>query len=123
MYCCSITFRYSFDRYIVTHVLFLSQPFPGCIQEPHLPLRRFRYLLQFELTLHKVIIKLIPVFVDLKHLYDICQGEPHILECCDPPDHRQLLRTVITITRKLIYFSGFQQSDIIVMTKHSDADS
>ena len=109
------------DCHIITHIILLSQPFPGCIQEHH-PVLRFPGLVrQFLLPGGQESIQLVFVVIYPKDPHNIGQGESHVLQCRNPAHDDQLVFPVIPVSGEGINLCRFQQADIIIVPEHSDA--
>ena len=63
------------------------------------------------------------VIIDFKDPDNVRQGEPHLFQGGDPSHGQKLIFSIIPVTGKMIDFRRLQQSDIIIVTEHSDAYS
>ena len=122
LYGCGIALGNGLDDNVVTHVFFLSQPFPGCVQKRQFVFRILQCSLQFLPPGREELLQLLPVIIDLKNSDDIGKGETHLLQSGDAPRCRKLIFPVIPVIREAVDFRRFQKADFIIVAEHPDAD-
>ena len=103
-------------------MLFLSQPFEGCVQKCQLARRILCLGLQLRPPDRKERLQPLTVVIDLEHPDDVGEGEAHVLQRGDAARRGQLILPVIPIIREAVDLDGLQESDLIVVAQHSDAD-
>ena len=112
-----------FQRDIIAHGLFLSQPFSGCVQKRQFARRVKREFFQLALPGGKIALQRLAVVVNFEDFHDIGEGKSHVLERCDPAHRRELILPVIPVIGEAVDLGGFQETDLVIMAQHADADS
>ena len=121
---CRVSFRKLFQGYIIFHgFVILSHPFHRCFQKPHTICRLPLQLDQFCLLVQQMLHQLRIVIRTQQHFPNVGQTKAHILQGSNPIGNRKLILTVIPIAGKRVNLCRLQQTDLIIMAQHTNADS
>lgn len=118
-----IALRQGLDSNIISHSIFLSQSFPRAVQQPQLPGHILRLRLQRRLLGGKTFVQPLAVVIEVQHPADVRQTEPHVLQRRDAAHGGQLGLTVIAVVGEPVDIRRVQQSDVVIMAQHPDADA